>query len=259
MRRRQFFEFHERSWFPSFLRNEITDALQTGLNILKPYAPIVPMLQCVLDSTETCRIVDLCSGGGGPWLDISQALRGGSRIFEIQLTDKYPNLMAFEIMKAAPGNHITFCADPVDATNARRDLTGFRTIFSSFHHFPPEEALAILQDAVDAHQCIAVFEVTRRAASTICLMIPWAFLAFLYTPWIRPFRWSRVIWTYVIPLIPFVLLFDGVISCLRTYRPHELREIIAKLSEADYHWQVGEHSGGSVQMPITYLIGRRQA
>ena len=88
-------------------------------------------------------------------------------------------------------------------------------------------------------------------------MFPWALLSFVVTPLIRPFRWSRLLWTYVIPIIPLVLLFDGVVSCLRTYRPQELREIIEKLTASDYQWEVGEHSRVRGQMPITYLIGSR--
>ena len=128
-------------------------------------------------------------------------------------------------------------------------------MFSSYHHFPPDGARAVLQDAVDAGESIGIFEVTRRAPSAIGLMFPWALMAFVYTPWIRPFRWSRLFWTYVIPVVPFVVLFDGVVSCLRTYRPQELREIIGKLRGIEYEWEVGEHFGAGAIVPITYMIG----
>jgi hypothetical protein len=78
-------------------------------------------------------------------------------------------------------------------------------------------------------------------------------LLFLHTPRIRPFRWSRLLWTYLIPIIPLVLLFDGVVSCLRTYRPQELREIVDKLSCSQYRWEIGELAGR--RAPVTYLIG----
>src|SRR5258708_15923748 len=75
MRRVQFIELHEQPWFPSSLRDEVTDALQFGLNISKAYAPVVPLLQGVLDSAGSCSVVDLCSGGGGPWLGLSRELQ----------------------------------------------------------------------------------------------------------------------------------------------------------------------------------------
>ena len=259
MRRVQFVELHEQPWFPSSLRDQVTDALQCGMRLVNAYTPIAPLLQRLLDATPNQSIVDLCSGGGGPWLTLCRKLRSRASDFQIRLTDKHPNLRAFENMSAASGKRITYCADSVDALKVPRELGGLRTMFSSFHHFPPPEAAAVLQDAVDTRQSIGIFEITRRAPCTIGWMFPWALMAFLYTPLIRPFRWSRLIWTYIIPLIPLILLFDGVVSCLRTYRPHEIREIIARLRQADYEWWAGEYSIATEQWPITYLIGKPMA
>ena len=258
MRRVQFIELHEQAWFPSSLRDEITDALQFGLNFLKAYAPIAPLLQSTLDATQNRLIVDMCSGAGGPWLDLSRMLRGDAQGLHIWLTDKYINHGAFQNIRVASGNHMTFHPNSVDAMKVPGELNGFRTMFSSFHHFSPGAARAVLQNAVDDSQGIGIFEITRRTPLAISLMFPWALLPFVVTPLIRPFRWSRLLWTYVIPIIPLVLLFDGVVSCLRTYRPQELREIIEKVRASDYQWEVGEHSTGAGQMPITYLIGSRK-
>ena len=198
------------------------------------------------------------SGAGGPWLDLSRQLQSDAQGFHIWLTDKYPNLGAFQRVRTASENHIVFYPDPVDAMNVPRELKGFRTMFSSFHHFSPEEARAVLQNAVDASQSIGIFEITRRAPLTIGLMFPWVLMLFVCTPWIRPFRWSRLLWTYVVPIVPLVLLFDGVVSCLRTYQPKELLEIVGKLMANEYQWEIGEHSREASEGPITYLIGYPQ-
>jgi hypothetical protein len=265
MRRVQFIELHEQPWFPSSLRDEITDALQFGLNLSKAYAPIAPLLQGVLDSAGICSVVDMCSGGGGPWVELSRELQSrkrqrdarGLQISHIWLTDKYPNLRALESAGAPSENRITYYPSSVDAMKVPSELKGFRTMFTSFHHFSPEEARAILQNAADAGEGIGIFEITRRAPSTIGLMFSWVAMLFVCTPWIRPFRWSRFVWTYLVPIIPVVLLFDGVVSCLRTYRPQELREIVDKLTASEYQWEIGEHSSG--RAPITYLIGHPRA
>jgi hypothetical protein len=261
MRRVQFFEFHEQAWFPSSLRDGITDALQFGIHQLRAYAPVVPLLENALDSTRSRLIVDMCSGAGGPWIDLARQLdarmpfrSAENRLApEILLTDKYPNLGAFENVKAVSGNRVDFYPAPVDAMNVPEELQGLRTMFTSFHHFPPEEARAILQNAVAANNGIGVFELPRRAPSTILLTFAFVFMLFVCTPWIRPFRWSRLLWTYLIPILPFVLLFDGVVSCLRTYRPEELREMVAKLNGSEYRWEIGEASASRI--PITYLVG----
>ncbi|MGA7219217.1 MAG: hypothetical protein WBX38_12920 [Candidatus Sulfotelmatobacter sp.] len=273
MRRVQFIELHEQPWFPSSLRADVTDALQFGFNLLHAYAPIAPLLQSVIDSTgnrtnsaqsltiqspPTQSIVDMCSGGGGPWLDLSRQLRcrdaaGDSAGLQVWLTDKYPNLEAVQTVSASSDHHITFYPEPVDAMKVPAALRGLRTMFTSFHHFSPEDARAILQNAVDAGESIGIFEVTKRAPSTMGLIFVGILLMFLHTPRIRPFRWSRLLWTYLIPVIPLVLLFDGVVSCLRTYQPRELREMVQKLTSCQYQWEIGELATG--KMPVTYLIG----
>src|SRR3984885_2939515 len=268
MRRVQFIELHEQPWFPPSLRADVTDALQFGFNLLHAYDPIAPLLQSVIDSTESRTnagqsstgqsIVDMCSGGGGPWLDLAGQLRcrdagGDSAGLQVWLTDKYPNLEAFRSVSASSDHHITFYPEPVDAMKVPGALKGLRTMFTSFHHFPPEDARAILQNAVDAGESIGIFEATKRAPSTIALIFAGILLMFLHTPRIRPFRWSRLLWTYLIPVIPLVLLFDGVVSCLRTYRPQELREMVEKLTSCEYQWEIGELATG--KMPVTYLIG----
>jgi hypothetical protein len=267
MRRIQFIELHEQSWFPSSIRDEITDALQFGLNLLDAYAPIAPLLRGALDSARSRTsfrqsVVDLCSGGGGPWSDLwsdlsrglqSRGLSTDSASLQIWLTDKYPNVDALPRVRAGSENHITYYPASVDAMAVPPELKGFRTIFTSFHHFSAQQARAILQSAVDAGEGIGIFEITRRAISTIFLIVVWVLLLFVCTPWIRPFHWSRLFWTYLVPIIPVVLLFDGVVSCLRTYRPEELRELVGKLDASEYRWEIGEQLSGKAQ--ITYLIG----
>src|ERR1700680_697445 len=255
MPRIHFVELHEQSWFPAMLRNEITDVLQHGSGALGVYSSICAMLQRALDVTRSSSIVDLCSGSGGPWLDLSRKLRGDTAAYRIWLTDKFPNFAAFENVKAASANRIDFYRSSVDATKVPAELDGFRTMFSSFHHFPPAQARAILQNAVDARQGIGIFEITSRTASAFGMMFLWFLTPFVFTPFIRPFRWARLLFTYVLPIIPLVLLFDGLVSCLRTYRTRELHELIEELAANEYWWEVGEQAGMFGRLPVTYLVG----
>jgi hypothetical protein len=269
MRRVQFIEIHEQSWFPSSIRDQITDALQFGFNLIHAYQPIIPLLQKALNrrdcgSSNCGTVVDLCSGGGGPWFDLasrlqSQSQNGERRSLQIWLTDKYPNVRAIENLASGSENRIAFYPAPVDARKVPRELKGFRTIFTSFHHFAPGEACDILQDAVDAGEGIGIFEITSRTASAIGFVFAWVALLFFGAPWVRPFRWSRLLWTYLIPIIPFVLVVDGIVSCLRSYRPSELQQIVKQLTADQYQWEIGEIDDNFGKPPITYLIGHPQA
>src|ERR1700680_4583376 len=89
----RFFEFHDQKWFPKTLRDGVTDALQFILSLGEIYRPIVPLLNEAMEASGAERIVDLCSGGGGPWLWLYRLLRvSDGRRIEVCLTDKYPNI-----------------------------------------------------------------------------------------------------------------------------------------------------------------------
>ena len=75
------------------------------------------------------------------------------------------------------------------------------------------------------------------------------------TPAIRPFRWSRLFWTYLLPVVPLAVIFDGVVSCLRIYTPEEMLALAREAGGEAYDWQAGvEHPAGS-PVPIPNLIG----
>lgn len=253
MKRIQFVELHEQPWFPAFLRSDITDTLQCGLDLSGVYGSVLPLLQCALKATGALAVIDLCSGSGGPWFDLGRRLkRDGLRVF---LTDKYPHPATWGNPERCSEIGIRFFGESVDARQVPVKLDGFRTMFTSFHHFPPVDAQAIIRNAVSAKQGIGIFEVTRRSPSAIILISLWSIASFFFIPFVRPFRWSRLFCTYLIPIIPLVLLFDGVVSCLRTYEASELQSMVGRLNADGYNWQTGELRGSSRSVAVTYLIG----
>lgn len=256
MRRLHLIEIHEQAWCPKSIRDAVTDHLQFNLNLLNMYAAIVPRLKRALYRANTRKIIDLCSGAGGPWLTLHGLLRDEDDFpVEICLSDKYPNIPAFERARFASRGAIGFHPKPVDGAQMPAELEGFRTLFTSFHHFRPAEARAILLDAVSTGQGIGAFEITQRSPLAFALMCSAPAFVFLLTPFVRPFRFSRLLWTYLIPVAPFIALLDGLVSCCRTYSPSELRELTDGLGKGGYAWEIGEEKTGFVLIPITYLIG----
>jgi hypothetical protein len=132
-------------------------------------------------------------------------------------------------------------------------LHGFRTVFSAFHHFDPDVARAILADAFAHREGIAIFEGARRDVWTMFAVFAVPFLGLREAALARPLRISRVFWTFFVPVVPFLLLVDGFLSCLRSYSLDDLRELTAGLAAPDYSWQVGDERSGRI--PIRYLIG----
>lgn len=256
MRRTEFPEIHDHPLFPGFLRDHVTAVLEALWNTTGAYRCILPQLRDALQRCGSDRVLDLCSGGGGPWLRLSRELRDQYRFaVDICLSDRYPNEQAFAQARAASSGCIHFHHRPVDAASVPRDLQGFRTIFSSFHHFAPSHARAILRDSVCCRQGIGIFEVAQRRGMTFLMVCALPFLVLAMVPAIRPFRWSRLFWTYLVPVIPFVLWFDGLVSCMRTYSLAELNELAQSASTVADHYQWKTGSAGIGRLRVTYLIG----
>ena len=274
MRRRQWMEIADQPWCPAVVRDGQTDYLQFVTDRTAPYAAAAPLLSDVLRASALTAggtaalpgdavhdVVDLGAGAGGPWRALAAQLAAHGTPVRVRLTDAYPNLAAFDRMASETGGAVSGEARPVAADAVPAELTGFRTCFSAFHHFPPPLARRVLADARARGVGIAVFEGTRRDARCLLFMLVVPLVILLVTPLLRPFRWSRLLLTYVLPVIPLAALVDGVVSCLRTYTPEELRMLAVSAEQAAvtgdagwaYTWTAGESGSGPI--PMTYLIG----
>jgi hypothetical protein len=120
--------------------------------------------------------------------------------------------------------------------------------------FRPDDARAILQNAVDAEMGIGIFEGQERSLPSILAMLFSPLTLWFTTPLIRPFRWGRLLFTNLIPILPLFVLWDGLVSSLRTYSEKEMQALVDGLKgKESYTWKIGkEKVGPSVML---YLIG----
>jgi hypothetical protein len=255
MRRLQLFEFEDFPWFPNTIRNLMTDYLRHVTIRLRLYEPIARKLRDAMQHVGSRKIVDLCSGGGGllPQIHNDLVEHQGFPV-SVVFTDKYPNLESLHRLCEKHPRLLSLERESVDATRVPSTLKGFRTLFSAFHHFPPHVAREILRDAVRQRTGIAIFELSQRSLIGLVPMFLTPFGALLFTPMIRPFTFPRVLWTYLIPIVPAFLFWDGVVSSLRTYSTQELESLVGSLGDNDYEWDVGQCPAPN-GFKVTYLVG----
>jgi hypothetical protein len=238
------------------LREGLRDYLRHAEATMRPYDGALPALRRAFSRSGAERVVDLCSGAGGPWVPLLASWdKQGDAPAEVRLSDFHPSPEAWREATEASQGRIRAYPAPVDARAVPKELEGFRTLFASFHHFRPAEAEAILRDAVERRQGIAILEPTERSARAVALAcLSWLFV-WLLTPGIRPVRLRRLLLTYVLPVIPALVTFDGVVSCLRTYTPDELGELARRAGGGAYDWEIGSAPYPGFPIPVTYLIG----
>ena len=271
MGRMQLNEIHDDPRFPSALRDLVTDALEALWQFGNSYKPILGRLKGALAASGKApvRVLDLCSGGCGPWISLARQLESEHDCtVAVCLSDKFPSKEAMDRVKqrlahaeTCKGGReettIEFVPTSVDALHLPAELHGFRTMFSAFHHFDPAEARAILADAAASERGIGIFEVAQRGWKTMLVLCFTPLLVLLLTPAMRPFRWSRLLWTYLLPVVPFVIWYDGWMSCLRAYSLSELEDIVSSIEPkpkgSAYRWEIGTATSGL--LPVTYVFG----
>jgi len=250
------FEFEDQSWFPEIIRDGMTDYLRFLFHFFDLYQPVLPLLKEALIQTKTDHLVDLCSGGGGAMESVYENLKGSSNTsIKITLTDLFPSGIKYKYLYKKTDGGISFISSPVDAGNVPFDLKGFRTLFSGFHHFDQEKGKEVLKNAVEAKEGIGIFDGGDRNLWMILLIIViHPIMLLLCTPFFRPFSISRLLFTYVLPVIPFCAIWDGIFSIIRLYTPEELLQMADDIHSGKYTWISGKVRN-KYGMGIAYLIG----
>ena len=243
MRRRHLFEFADQSWCPAVVRRGVTEYLATAITVMKLYRPTAEVLKRLLYEAGEETVLVIGAGSGGGILDIFNDLPLSTKVI---LTDLLPDRDFF-----SNNPRIQYRTEPVDAFNLPDDLPGAWVMYTAFHHFSPSAAKKIIASAVATRRPIAIFEGAPRSLAGLLatFLIPPAVV--LITPLVRPFRWSRLILTYLIPIFPLVFFWDGFVSNLRTYNLEELKEMTSSFTE--YDWQVYELPGSIFRLPT--LVG----
>ena len=247
MRRYQLFEFLDQAWLPLRLREAAAAYLAAAYKTTPFPALWAGKIARLLEDRGADRIVDIGSGSGGPMQLVMRELAKLGHRPRITLTDLYPVRTA---------SVIEYWPEPVDAIRVPSELRGLRTLFLTFHHFAPETARAILRDAFERRQTICIFEATSRTVPALALSFLIPVLVMAVMPTVRPRSAFQIFITYLLPVLPLLAFWDGLVSQLRTYSIAELHELTGDFISPEYVWECGFIEASRVPYKTCYLIGR---
>ena len=167
----------------------------------------------------------------------------GKKPIPFLLSDLYPSIDSWMAITAKSHN-LNFVPQPVDATdppiavisstapNSRTeegyfsDTRIFRLYCLSFHHFDDEMARKVLNSTLNTADGFAIIELQDRYLSSSVLMLGHLPLMF----GLSIFRFWRdvlmLILVYVIPIVPIINTWDGLISSLRTRSFEEVMRLM---------------------------------
>lgn len=220
-------QFTSSKWFPKFLKRSIYEFMTWFVHKTNAAKPFLPIINEGLQYSNRLVVIDKKTGAGFETVD--------------PLLDK-------EIERVY-----------IDPASFHAEQEGLYLSINSFHQFNEQEARKILSDVSHANQAIAVLEGNNDSLWQVFGMTVIVPLTVLLTaPFVRPFRIERLIFTYLIPILPLVTLLDGFIALFKLYAPKDLDELTTSIKQEGYEWRSGKldnQRGGK----IIYLLGYPRA
>src|SRR5262249_31840246 len=111
MKRMHLIEIADEAWFPSGIQRGVTDyerCVRDGA-----YDRVAPLWARASQGAKARHILDLGSGGAGPWLRLQPLLRESGVDVTVCLSDHNPDLVAFERARRLSRQAVTFHPEPV--------------------------------------------------------------------------------------------------------------------------------------------------
>ncbi|CRK23965.1 hypothetical protein BN1723_003104, partial [Verticillium longisporum] len=156
----------------------------------------------------------------------------------------------FELQAREPASFLACCL--LGLGHKKKEI--FRLFNLAFHHFPDPLARRILHDTLSTSSGFAIFELQAREPASLlacCLLGLGVLLGAPYHAW-RLRSWAVLFFCWVVPVLPFVLVFDGLVSSVRTRTPDEVEALMRTCGADCEAWEV--RSGSEMHLwPVGYL------
>ena len=241
MNTRRLKELHDYPWFPATWRKGMTDFLAFFATFLMQYDPAFPMILKIIQQSGLKRVRDFCSGGASYLLKLDRYLNVENDLHvNLIMTDKYPDIKTFKRLAERSGGTLSYSAEPADALAPPPEKQEFRVMFSAMHHFSLPELELMIEQAVADDCGVGFFDYAMHNHFRTLLLLPGVVpLVWILTPFMLPFSWKRLLWTYILPAIPVMLLIDGFISRWNGYKPEDFKLIMEKFKKQGCYCECG--------------------
>jgi hypothetical protein len=209
-------ELEDFPWFPSLLRDMQTDFIGFVTARSGIYGPFIRYLNGQGLPPEA--VTDLCSGSGEPAVYVSGKVPA---FISLTLTDRYPP-------SRPSGARNTVQSADARTISIRRG--GYYTMYNALHHFTDPEKKAMLSRIAGSGArawCVEILEPT--AFSLLKVVVVSTAGCLLLTPFVRPFSFTRLFFTYIFPLSILLILWDGVVSVFRSRSTGQYRRLFSDM------------------------------
>jgi hypothetical protein len=237
LKQRHLFEFMDLDWLPQTLRLTMREALEAAMSApFRDYYDWVAAESLRIAKERGCdTIVEL--GAGTAPLTRRLAVNPGLGKIGLVVCDLNPDFDTYSALEAEYPGKVTPNYEPMDFS--RPNEFGPRCLLvlsATFHHLPKETRKETLRTLTASSAQVLIFEPLRRTLASV-FYAALIFTPTLFSPLIvlkqhglaREGHFRRMFWCWALPLAPFFLAWDGIISCLRMWTADEWAHELATL------------------------------
>lgn len=222
-------EFGDQAWLAGWWRDAYLDCLNHGLRVGGQFRQLHHVYARWAMRNGFGPVLDLGSGGGGPIETmLEQARTDGSKLPLICLSDLHPSQKHFsELVQKFGTEQLAYQSIPVSACAPNGRGYALRSICATLHHFRPELVSQILHVALSESRSLLIVEPLQRNLRHLLLVLlsgPFAYMAAPFTA--RHWDWRKFLFTTILPIIPLLVMWDGLVSVLRTYTFEEISALV---------------------------------
>ncbi|MCU0334912.1 MAG: hypothetical protein MUF62_07645 [Chitinophagaceae bacterium] len=218
-------ELEDQSWFPPLLRFYQMEYLSWLAARFGLYAPLTNAMQYLLQCHPSEQWTDCCSGAAGP---VASLIEEGIEPRGLILADQYPQLPSELLLVPFDLVHYRLPADSIPGE-------GLVTMFNAFHHFAADVQQQWLQQAAAQQRPLLVAEITRPTLlSWLAVTLAGTLGVLLFTPFIQPFSFKRLLFTYLLPINIISITWDGWMSVFGATSRSRMQQLATQLHSAHY-------------------------
>lgn len=251
LKRVHLFEFGDQPWISGKLRTIYNEALNIGQRAGGQYRKMASAFHQWSTRCRADKVLDLASGGGAPLMAMMDSARAaGTELPQLICSDLFPDRSRLERLRRAYGaDRLDFIETPVSALERHPELPLARSICSALHHFSPDAARRIVESSLSPGGGLFILEPFTRDWHHLFVYVllgPWVYMAAPF--FARRFSPATFLLCTVIPVVPFMIYWDGIVSVLRVHTPEEIRKMIPSDLEEEVFMEFGY---------VPYLLGCR--
>ena len=226
MKRKQITQIINSSWCPKFIKKLVAEFLSWFVVKVNATKPFIPLIESMVNDAHSNQIINIDFNIGAGIESVKPYLKEDIQIKSIPISD------------------------------FNTDTKGVYLFLNSFHQLNVKQAKEILSQIVNSKNPVIIVEGNNDSLWQVVGMTVFVPLTTLLTaPFVKPFRLTRLLFTYIIPVLPLIITIDGCIALLKLYNPKDLLELTSSINAPKYEWKAGKNDNGRGGK-IIYLTGK---